>query len=41
MGQVILDSHDDELPPATTWAHEDQEACACDLTDPVGLSEPT
>jgi ArsR family transcriptional regulator len=22
-------------------ASEDQEACACDLTDPVGLSQPT
>lgn len=22
-------------------AHEDQEACVCDLTDPVGLSQPT
>src|SRR5436190_3048112 len=22
-------------------AHEDKEACVCDLTDPVGLSQPT
>ena len=22
-------------------AHEDQEACVCDLTEPVGLSQPT
>ena|SRR6478672_11384323 len=22
-------------------AHEDQEACVCDLVDPVGLSQPT
>jgi ArsR family transcriptional regulator len=22
-------------------AHENQEACVCDLTDPVGLSQPT
>jgi ArsR family transcriptional regulator, arsenate/arsenite/antimonite-responsive transcriptional repressor len=22
-------------------AHTDQEACVCDLTDPVGLSQPT
>jgi ArsR family transcriptional regulator, arsenate/arsenite/antimonite-responsive transcriptional repressor len=22
-------------------AHADQEACVCDLTDPVGLSQPT
>jgi ArsR family transcriptional regulator, arsenate/arsenite/antimonite-responsive transcriptional repressor len=22
-------------------AHDDQEACVCDLTDPVGLSQPT
>ncbi len=22
-------------------AHEDQEACVCDLTDPLGLSQPT
>jgi ArsR family transcriptional regulator len=22
-------------------AHEDAEACVCDLTDPVGLSQPT
>lgn len=22
-------------------AHEDREACVCDLTDPVGLSQPT
>lgn len=22
-------------------AHESQEACVCDLTDPVGLSQPT
>jgi ArsR family transcriptional regulator, arsenate/arsenite/antimonite-responsive transcriptional repressor len=22
-------------------SHDDQEACVCDLTDPVGLSQPT
>lgn len=22
-------------------AHDDQEACVCDLTEPVGLSQPT
>jgi ArsR family transcriptional regulator len=22
-------------------AHEEQEACVCDLTEPVGLSQPT
>ena len=39
MGQVIWIRTTTNVPSAATWAHEDQEACGGDLTDPVGLSE--